>query len=377
MEEKLKAQDIKTRRRIRWGFVLTFAIFVCVVIVVWQFAGTIEGHDTATFGELLEGMNGIFFLAAIMVTIAVMLCDVAKYVLLNRAFLCPLGVLRTARLALTGKYYEAITPTATGGQPMQIFYMHSQGVTGGKSTAVVLVKYVAQMLASCTVGAIFMAIGASRLSVINSEVSKRLIFTAGWVGFAINACAPVFVTIIIFCPRFLKWLIGGALRFLHAIRIVKKLEERRQRIFCAIDDFSVCSQFVFKHPVKFLKLFILCLAEPLSQCALPYLIILSLCPDALTGGEIAFITVAALATFANYGASFIPTPGMSGAAEALFMLAFASISGDALFWVVIVWRFFAYYSYILMGVGMNIFDLSKGISARRRTKKSSGDKVEQ
>lgn len=369
MEEKLNVRDIKTRRRIRWGFVLTFAIFVCVVIVVWQFAGTIEGHDTATFGELLDGMNGLFLLAAVSVLIVVMLCDVAKYLLLNKAFSCPLGILRTARLALTGKYYEAITPTATGGQPMQILYMHSKGVSGGKSTAVVLAKYVAQMLASCTVGAIFMAIGASRLSVINGEVTRRLIFTAGWVGFAINACAPVFVTIIIFCPRFLKWLIGGVLSILHKVRIVKKLEERKEKIFCAIDDFSVCSQFIFKHPIKFLELFVLCLTEPLSQCILPYLIILSLCPAAVSGAEGAFLTVAALATFSNYGASFIPTPGMSGAAEALFMLAFASISGDVLFWVVIVWRFLAYYSYILMGVGMNIFDLSRGIAARRRRKK--------
>ncbi len=364
-----KQVDVAKRKRgNRWGFILTIVIFICVVIVLWELGDVVQGHDTATFADLLAGMNGWYLLAAFGVIAFVMICDVLKYILLNRTFGCSVGILRAAKLGLTGKYYECITPTATGGQPMQILYLHSQGVSGGKSSSVVMMKYTVQMLAAAIVGAVVMGVWGYTLSVIGDMAISRTIYIAGWVGFSVNACAPVFVTIIIFCPKFLKWLVYWLLVFLRKIHIVKKFEARKARIYKGIDDFAVCSQFIFKHPLKFLQLLGLCLVEPVALCVIPYFVFMSLCGDAIPGVASVFFTIAALTTFSTYAAVYIPTPGNSGAVEMVFMLAFASISGDVLFWVVLVWRFITFYIYIVMGIGMNLYDLTRGIIKSRREK---------
>ena len=136
-----------------------------------------------------------------------------------------------------------------------------------------------------------------------------------------------------------------------------------------MDDFAVFSQFIFRHPVWFLLMFLLCLAEPVIQFIIPYFLLIALCGQYVTPGWELFFTVVGLAMYATYAAVFIPTPGNSGAIESVFMLAFASIASGVLFWYVLIWRFVLYYSYILLGIGMNIFDLV--VNLRQEKKKRS------
>lgn len=372
-----KTIDIKKRKRgNRWGLALTLVIFACVVYALWQLGSVLNGRDTATFTELIAGMDFKYLLVALAILAAIMICDVLKYVLLNNTFGCKLGLVRNAKLGLTGKYYESITPTGTGGQPMQIYYLYKNGVSGGKSTSVVMLKYAVQMTAAAIIGAIVMGVWGYTLVAIEDITSRTAIYISGWIGFGINACAPVFVVFVIFCPKFLKMVINWGIMLLHKMHIIKKPDERREKIYRGIDDFAVCSQFIFTHPVKFLELLFLCFIEPIGLCVIPYFVLLALCGAQVADINNLFFTVAALSTFSMYAVVYVPTPGTSGAVEAVFMLAFASISGDVIFWVVLVWRFITFYIYIVMGLGMNISDIIKGIVVRRREKKAASTQTE-
>ena len=47
--------------------------------------------------------------------------------------------------------------------------------------------------------------------------------------------------------------------------------------------------------------------------------------------------------------TFIPTPGNAGAAEGTFYALFSVLTGAYLFWAMLVWRFFCYYLFLVMG----------------------------
>lgn len=371
--------DVKKRKRKNiWGLVFTLVIFALVVWALLQFSNTLQSGNTKTFMELIEGMNGWYLVAAAGLTLFVWLCDTLKYTLLNKTFDCKIGFLGDAKLGLTGKYYECITPTGTGGQPMQILYLYKRGVSGGKSTSIIMMKYTVQMFAAILVGAIVMGVwGRNLVNVIPSVsadangISLKVVYIAGWVGFGLNACAPVFMIFVIFCPQFLKWIINLGLVILHKMHILKRYEERRDRIYRGIDDFAVCSKFIFEHPIKFFELLALCLVEPICGLIIPYFVIMALCGGQVNEMPNLIFTVAALTTFSTFASSFIPTPGTSGAAETVFMAAFASIGGEAIFWVTLVWRFYLYYIYIVLGIGMNIYDLTRGLITKRREERRS------
>lgn len=368
-------EEIKKRNRKNKIFaVVSVIIIVCVISVLVQLNKTLEGGDSATFGEMLRGMNGWYFLLVVALFIAAFFIDSLKYTLLNASNGYRLGFHKDMKVALTGKYYENITPTATGGQPMQIYYLHKQGMKGANAASVTMVKYGVQMLAWTIYAAVVMGCLAGTLSGIEDATMRTTVYVCGWIGFCINGMIPVTVTFVVFCPRVAAWVANLFIRILHKIRIVKDSERTQAKVRKWMDDFAGFSQFIFKHPLWFLVLFLLCMAEPIIQFTIPYFLLISLCGEFVTPGWDLYLTVVGLAMYSTYASVFIPTPGNSGAIESVFMLAFAAIASGVLFWYVLIWRFVLYYSYIVMGVGMNVFDLcvslKKARAERRRLQES-------
>ena len=62
----------------------------------------------------------------------------------------------------------------------------------------------------------------------------------------------------------------------------------------------------------------------------------------------------------DLAASFIPLPGGTGVAELSFTAIFASLMGSDIFWAMLIWRILTYYSYIIQGILITIYDYFRG-----------------
>lgn len=369
--------DLKKRRRRNMiSFIVSLLIIGCVVYLLFELSNTLEQGDSATFYDLLDGMNWWYLLIAVGLFIIMYAADTLKYTLLGRSYGHKLGIAKDMKVALIGKYYEAITPFATGGQPMQIYYFYKNGMSGSKSTSITMVKYAVQMLAVTVVAAIVMGLGVGKLGMIENEITRNTILICGWVGFGLNAFIPVFVTFIVFCPRAVSWVINLFVRLLYKIKIIKNADKLETKIRQWVDDFAVFSQFVYKKPLTFLLLFVLCLFEPIIQFIIPYFVLVAMCGTEVMGmeGGALLFSVMVLSMYATYAAAFIPTPGNSGAVESVFMLAFTVVAESVLFWYVIVWRFLLYYIYVFLGVGMNVYDLVGNFRRERKRRMKAQEK---
>ena len=369
--------DLKKRRRRNMiSFIVSLLIIGCVVYLLFELSNTLEQGDSATFYDLLDGMNWWYLLIAVGLFIIMYAADTLKYTLLGRSYGHKLGIAKDMKVALIGKYYEAITPFATGGQPIQIYYFYKNGMSGSKSTSITMVKYAVQMLAVTVVAAIVMGLGVGKLGMIENEITRNTILICGWVGFGINAFIPVFVTFIVFCPRAVSWVINLFVRLLYKIKIIKNADKLETKIRQWVDDFAVFSQFVYKKPLTFLLLFVLCLFEPIIQFIIPYFVLVAMCGTEVMGmeGGALLFSVMVLSMYATYAAAFIPTPGNSGAVESVFMLAFTVVAESVLFWYVLVWRFLLYYIYVFLGVGMNVYDLVGNFRRERKRRMKAQEK---
>ena len=122
----------RRRKNIIFGLV-SLAIIACVISVLFRLGDTLAGGDSATFAEMLAGLDWRYLLVVVALFVVAFVCDSLKFTLLNRCNGYSLGFHKDMKMALTGKYYENITPTGTGGQPMQIYYLYKQGIPGAKS----------------------------------------------------------------------------------------------------------------------------------------------------------------------------------------------------------------------------------------------------
>ena len=373
-------QKKSKRKYIIFG-VATLVIIILVVWLVVSLSRTLMENEggLASFDEIFAAMfadwhDWMYFVIVIVLAGVYFLFDTSKYTLINRAYDNKLGFKNNAKVALTGKYYEAITPLSTGGQPMQIYYLHKKGISGATSTSVIFVKYGIQMLSWTVVAAFVMGFGVGIIAGI--QEGGDWVRIGGWVGFAVNAFIPVLVTFVIVCPRAMSAFINVFVKLFYKMRIVKRPERIEGKIRQWVADFSLVSQFIYKKPGNFILLFFLCLTEPLIQLSMPYFVLMAMCGGDLASGALGHMTgwelywmSVVITMYAQYAASYIPTPGASGAMETLFMFGFADLAANKIFWMVMVWRFFNYYVYVICGLGMNVFDIVRSFYRRRRAKK--------
>lgn len=367
----------KQSRKNLIAFLVSAVIIGCVVFALIQLSNTLQQGDSATFAELLEGMNWWYILIVAGLALLMFATDSLKYVVLTRCYGNKLKISKCMKVALIGKYYDNITPTASGGQPMQIYYFYRNGISGAQGSSITFMKYGVQMLAVGIVCVLLLACGVGTLQgMLENEAMHNTILICGWIGFGINAIIPFFVAFVVFCPRAVSWVINLFVKLLHKIKIVKHADKIEGKIRAWLDRFAEFSQFIVKHPKVFFQLLLLCFFEPVLQYLIPYFLLVAMIgPEVMGmhGWELLF-TVAVLACYATNAAVFIPTPGNSGAIETVFMLAFTAVASSVLFWYVLVWRFVLYYVYIVLGIGMNIFDVGIKFRDSRRARRAVSEK---
>lgn len=369
-QKEYSAEDLKKRKRKNTISLLVLLLIIgCVIYALWTLGNTIQKGDTATFYEVFGNMNWWYILAAFALFAVMFVMEALKFTVLGKCNGCSLGFRKDMKTALVGKYYECITPFSSGGQPMQIYHLYKEGVPSAKSASITMVKYGVHMLGFTVVAAVVMGLGVPRLgTLIDNAATLNTLLICGWIGFGINAFIPVFVTLVVFFPRPVAWVVNLFVKLLYKIKILKNSAKIEARVRRWMDDFAVISQFVYKKPLTFFVLFLLCLGEPIIELIFPYLVLVAMCGGDVMGmqGTEMLFAVMVLAMYATYGSTFIPTPGNSGALEVMFMAAFASLTESVVFWFVLMWRFIIYYTWIILGLGMNVTDMAGRIYRRRK-----------
>lgn len=355
------------KRKYAWvGSVLLLALIAFGIYIMVQLAMTVGEGEIQSLGSIIKNANWTFVAIAVGMLLAAIVADSLKYAVITDTVIGKANLLTSTKVAMLGRYYDNITPFSSGGQPMQIYYLHKKGYSAGQSSAIVLIKYFVNMFCWMLICILLMATHSGALNqYVTNEATRKLFLVAGWIGVAVNSAAPVMIILFVIFPRLTTKLVSACIWLLNKMRIVKDKEKTMNKARRAVDEFRLAFKIMSQNPWKFFLLICLCILEPLISMSLPYVVMVAL------GGttDISWVTLFAVMTlnvYATMSVAIIPTPGNSGFAENAVLLAFANIASTVAFWVVFVWRFFTYYIYILIGMALTLFDVIRKAVRRRK-----------
>lgn len=359
----------KSRLKSLLGKSFLLAVILFGVFMMVGLANSMSSEQKS-FSEVIAGIDPLFASLTVAAILAILLLESAKYFVALSATTGRPHPLIAIKTALLGKYYDNVTPFSTGGQPMQIYYLHKKGFSGGLSAAVVFIKYAFNTCAWLLVAALSMLLGGSALSKVSTG---RFLKITGWLGWGVNALVPLlifgFVIFPVFSHKLTEWLIRAG----NKLRIVKDRERTMDKALGVVRDFRSSFAIMAHHPLEFVLLSLSCIVEISLTFALPYFIMRAFGGLHAEAGLAVLIEVMALNSYATFASSVVPTPGNSGAIESTITMAFSYIASSVLIWVVIFWRFSTYYLYILIGVGITVYDLIASLFQRRRQATSAQD----
>ncbi len=356
---KLNGEELPPRKTSRlWGnmfFVLSIALSV---YLMYSFASSNELGSQKTFTEVFGELNVKYLLLALCALLAMIILDSLKYLVIMRATRVKAGFGTAMSVSLLGKYYDNITPFSSGGQPMQIYHLHKKGIGGGESSAVIFIKFAFNMTMWLTICFLLMLLNRDVLTTRVADITQRNLLTVGgWIGFAFNCALPMMILSCAIFPKMTWAVTRWVLQIGYKLHLVKDIDKRMERGKKSVDEFVAAFVSMVKRPLYSLVLVVLCCAEPFISMILPYFVVVALGGPSVVPSLELMLEIMTLNVYAQMSAMIIPTPGNSGAVESAFMFALTTLSSGALFWTVFSWRFLSYYSYIIIGTCITVFNL--------------------
>jgi len=261
------------------------------------------------------------------------------------------------KVGMIGLYYGALTPFATGGQPMQVIYMRRSNIPVGTSTCIVCIKFVVYELSLCTFYVVAMLVRGSYFYFNHNQV-----FWLTTLGFIVNLLAVFFIILTIRNKKLVLRIGCFLIRFLNKVKIIKQKEHAVSSFEKTIDDYHTAAAYISKYKLRAIGSYIISAINLAFFFAIPYFIYL-----AFGHTLYSLIDLITMQAFLYLAVSFFPTPGGAGAAEGGFYLFFSAFFINIPVYIaMLIWRFLTYYLMLIVGSLLVVLD---EIFSIRRTRK--------
>ncbi len=260
----------------------------------------------------------------LLLTLPVMAAYIACEATATRLVLGALGHARPFRkcyfYSCTGFFFSNVTPSATGGQPAQVYYMNRDGVPVVSGTMDMLLVSIGYHTAVVGYAIAALYFGRNLLEQLGGQVGLLL-----GVGLSIFVVLNVAMILLVFLPgparRLGMW--GIAL----ACRLVRRLDQAQleEKLEDVLAQYRQGAQVIAKNPLVLVGVIGMSAAQLGCSYLIPYLVYRAF---GLAG--MSLIQVAGLQVLCTVAVGFLPLPGSAGAAEQVFLRSFLVVFGTGL-----------------------------------------------
>lgn len=352
-------RDVKEPKRKRaWLGNLFFVVVLAVTLVlVYQLSANAAEGEQKTLKEIFGNMRTDYAVMAVGALFVMIFLDSMKYFVILHATSGKKYFGTSLKTSLLGKYYDNITPFASGGQPFQIHYLHKKGFSGGESTAVIFIKFCFNILIWLAICLCLMVFNRGALDIyVADDTQRRLFVVLGWIGFAINCSIPVVIIAFAVFPKLMETLTRWFLALGYKLKIVKSRDAVVIKAKRIAKDFRAAFVIMTHKPLHAVGLALICVCEQFLSIMLPYLVVVAMAGATIEPNVQLMFAIMTMNVYVSMSVTAVPTPGNSGALETAFSLVLTSVAEGVLFWTVFGWRFLSYYSFILIGLCIFIAD---------------------
>lgn len=218
---------------------------------------------------------------------------------------------QAVKYALTGFFFSAVTPSASGGQPMQLFAMHKDGIKVTNGTIALLFELLSFEMVTVALSIIGYIFQHRQIAEAMGSMSLLLL-----IGVAVNCVVMSLLLAAIFSKKAMSILSGFLVRVisLFSRETAGRIQQSLARQLC---EYRESAEYFKTNKMIFAKTLFTSLIQILAMYSIPYLIYLGF---GLSGYSLTeFLSLQAVLYVA---VSALPLPGAVGVSESGFLRLF-------------------------------------------------------
>lgn len=323
-------------------FVFVNVVTIGTILIIEFRKGEIKDFSAAM--QTLSN-NLIWLLLALCVFAVKFFSDALCYYILIKDTTGESRLPLSMKVCLIGRYGDGITPMGTGGQPFQIYFLHKYNIELSKSASIPLSRVTIKVIGYNVCMLFFF--------IFFSQEGSGVIKTAAYVALFINSLGPIIILFFAFNRKtglkLADFFIGLGYRF----KMIKDLEQAKVYWLKKVDDMLLSIRYFSTKPAMFFSLFALSVIEIIALTSVPYFVFRAFGGDT----SVSWIFMTTSAMYVMSASIIAPTPGTSGVAEASFYGIFERvILGGMMFYALITWRIITFYTFIIGGAILLIYE---------------------
>ena len=224
--------------------------------------------------------------------------------------------IQNLKYALIGFFFSAITPAASGGQPMQVYYMHKDKIAVSNSMLALLLNLTSMQVVT---------IGFALISVcFNYKYLNGVLIAFFIVGILLNLSALVLLLIAIISKRLSRGIINFVEKILKFFK-VRNIEAKKEKLESELEKYHESAVYIKQNKKIIIQLLLTTFVQFFVYYSVTFWTYKAL---GMNGANILEITSMQSVLFATV--SGIPSPGAVGVTEGAFTEIFRNIYPGAM-----------------------------------------------
>lgn len=265
--------------------------------------------------QAIRGIDPVYLLFAILTGLFFVSAEGLMIWYLLHALKCGVTPLSCIRYSFIGFFYSGITPSATGGQPMQLYYMKKSGLKIADSTVVLMTVALVYKLVLVLIGLGILVFWYPALC----RYLKGFIYLY-YLGLFLNTALVAALLFVMVSPRCFRGIVSSGERLLVKLHILKPSKTRTQKLFEMADSYHEAVVFFLQHKKHIAAVVGFTFVQRFSVFFLTWLVYKGM---GLAGHSLWSVILIQATVY--IAVDMLPLPGAQGITELMYKTVYAAI----------------------------------------------------
>ena len=302
----VKIQFMNTEKR---SFKKSGIFFLILVVLLFAFV-----FHSVSLNEIITSIkktDQTFLILGMLMMVGYLFCDALNIYRPLHILGYPITYLQSIKYSILGFFFSYITPSATGGQPMQIYYMYKDDINVSHSALVLIIKLIGHETAITTLAIIGFISQNALLTRAMGQAKYTLL-----IGIVINVLIDLFMFCVVFFKKTARIINRVIVKLTSAFskNAAKKIDASLKQVY---DDYQNGASDLKAHKGIIRKTILTAFFQMLFMFSVPFCVYLGFHLHHYNWFQITMIEAV---LFVAVG--FVPLPGAIGASEGLFYILF-------------------------------------------------------
>lgn len=287
-----------------------------ILLIVLTFYIMLKDQDLPAIFRIIKNAKLEFVFVGIVCMFLYLMCEAINMGRTLKALGEKSSFAKNLKYSLIGFFFSSITPAASGGQPMQVYYMYKDKVSVANSTLALLINLTSMQIITINFALVSLC--------FNYQYLNKILIIFFVIGISLNIGALILLIIGVFSKRLSRGLINFVIKILKIFK-VRNIEAKKEKLENELQKYHASAVYIKNNK----RLIVRTLLTTLIQFTL-YYSITYWTYRSLGLAKYSIIEIITMQSVLFATVSGIPSPGSVGVTEGAFMEIFRNVFPQAI-----------------------------------------------